>query len=424
MNLLDMPATPDPGSAPVPSATFVKTRNPAITFVQRQRILELYFEDKGYPGYGKISTRSQQQQIPLTDEVKDKVLVIKPTELSTSFIQSVQKYLIWPSQEVNPKSFTKKIAGTLKDARKWENDNADIIARHENNLEEHNHKEKELKDKIEAAISSLKSLKDLYYYTSDKNFHFLHDADKEAGAKILSDCVPAIMQAKVLLNQGPKDLQRSLVEQIGYQEDILHRVHLVCQLEVFYKDWASKGGKLPWNAPSDAAPAADQETLQTRRNTYIPISDKASAKSGTSKDFKRLAGALIGTKVNQLLDVMSSMPDKKRPKVEPFIQDQEHDPELNNKIQENLRSLETLYLERAAQDFSRISTAPNEPQLLILGVHADKDAKHDACLPRNIPKEIDHSDEILRLFVAQRGIKTISAVRGVVTSKHATIFNS
>jgi len=420
MNLLDMSATPDPGSAPVPSATPEKTRNPAITFVQKQIILELYFDDKGY---GKISTRSQQQQIPLTDEVKNKVLAIKPTDLSTSFIQSVQKYLKWPSKVDNLKTFTKKIAGTLKDARKWENDNAESIARHSKKLEEHNHKEKELKDKIEAAISSLKSLKDLYYYTSNKNFHFLHDADKETGAKILSECVPAIVQAKILLNQGPKDLQRRLVEQIGYQEDILHRVHLVCRLEVFYKDWASKGGKLPWNAPSVAAPAADQETLQKRRK-QIPISDKASAKSGTSKDFKRLADSLISTKVNQLLDVMSSMPDNKRTKVEPFIQDQEHDSDLNNKIQENLRSLETLYLERAAQELSRISTAPNEPQLLILGVHADKDAKHDACLTRNISKEIDHSDEILRLFVAQRGIKTLSAVRGNVTSKHATIFNS
>ena len=88
MNLLDMSATPVACSAPVPSATPEKTRNPAITFVQKQRILELYFDDKEY---GKISTRSQQQQIPTTDVVKDKVLAIKPTELSTSFIQSVQK---------------------------------------------------------------------------------------------------------------------------------------------------------------------------------------------------------------------------------------------------------------------------------------------------------------------------------------------
>ena len=155
MNLLDKSATPVPGSAPVPSATPEKTRNPAITLEQRQSILGLYFKDKGY---GKISTRSQQQPILLTNEVKDKVLTIKPTELSTSFIESVQKYLKWPRIEVNLKSFSKKIAGTLKDARKWENDNAENIARHKNKLEEHNHKEKELKDKIEAAISSLKSL--------------------------------------------------------------------------------------------------------------------------------------------------------------------------------------------------------------------------------------------------------------------------
>ena len=67
---------------------------------------------------------------------------------------------------------------------------------------------------------------------SDEDFHFLNDADKETGAKILSDCVPAIVKAKILLNQGPIDLQRSLVEQIGYQEDILHRVHLVCHFSI------------------------------------------------------------------------------------------------------------------------------------------------------------------------------------------------
>ena len=37
MNLIDMPATPDPGSAPVPSATPEKTRNPAITLESQKK---------------------------------------------------------------------------------------------------------------------------------------------------------------------------------------------------------------------------------------------------------------------------------------------------------------------------------------------------------------------------------------------------
>ena len=37
MNLLDMSVTPDPGSAPVPSATLEKTRNPAITLESQKK---------------------------------------------------------------------------------------------------------------------------------------------------------------------------------------------------------------------------------------------------------------------------------------------------------------------------------------------------------------------------------------------------